>query len=564
MALILSNISKSYGALQILKDISLTIPNDGRIGLVGANGVGKSTLLKIIIGELEADSGTVWLDLHTKLGYLAQVLHTVEGKTIRDLLAESQAALHEIESQLRALEIQMADKNTPNLAEVLAQYGDLTEQFERKGGYDSELRTQLISNGLRIDHLPQERLITTLSGGERTRVGLAMLLLSNPDLLLLDEPTNHLDFQSLAWLEDYLTSYKGAVLIVSHDRQFLNRTVKAIIDIDEHSREAKRYTGNYDSYRATKQIERTNWVAEYENQQEELKELRKALKGKARQVTNYRPPSDNDKMGYDFHTGRIEGVMSRNIRNIEERLRRIEDDPVPRPPELMQISPDFSPDTLNNPIPITLSNVSKSYDGKQILRDVSFSLSAADRVVIVAPNGTGKSTLLKLVAGVEKPDSGEVIRAGSAQIGYLDQEGDHFSPSHTLFEAYMTKRSVGGVMPPDWRDGSRSAEEVAKAELFRFGLFRYDDLLKPISALSSGQKRKLQLACLIAARSNVLLLDEPTNHLSFDVVEAFEDALRNFNGAILAVSHDRRFIERFQTEMRGFVWVVRDGQLIQH
>jgi len=545
----LQGISKTYGANLILKDVSLTAAAGQRIGLVGANGAGKSTLLKIAANVIESDAGTIALDPDESLGYLPQIMTGIEHKTLDSMIRDSLAELRQIEARMRTLEMVMAVP-AGDVSGTLDEYGELADQFERRGGYDLDHRIDLVIEGLGIAHLPRDQQMITLSGGEKTRAALAALLLSQPDVLLLDEPTNHLDAAALEWLEGYLAEYPGAALIVSHDREFLNRTVNVIIEIDEFSHESKRYTGDYDAYRRTKTLERAAWEETYWAEQDEIKMLRRAMKTTARQIGHNRPIKDGNKMAYDAAGARVEQQVSRNIRNVEERLRRIQENPTPHPPEPLTIRTAFDPHALNNHIPLVVSNVTKRYGDRVILDGVNFTLSHGERAVIVAPNGAGKSTLARIITGDEHADHGEVITAGSAAIGYLDQEGDSILTDLTVLETYRTFPHVS------------SDEEIAKAELMRFGLFTYPDLLKRVSDLSAGQRRKLQLARLIAARANLLILDEPTNHLSFDALEAFESALDAFDGAILAVSHDRRFIERIRLHPHGQVWKLEQGKLV--
>jgi len=387
--------------------------------------------------------------------------------------------------------------------------------------------------------------VASLSGGEKARVGLAALLLQAPDLLLLDEPTNHLDFAALEWLEMFLQGFSGALLVVSHDRVFLNCTVQAIVEIDETSRAATLYGGNYDFFAQEKALARTRWVEGYAEQQEEIRDLRRFIQSKARQVGHNRP-GDGDKLAYNYRGGRVEATIGRNLRAAEERLRRIEADPVPKPPPPLRINPAFDPARLVNKTPISLSQVSVVFGERHVLDDVTVALGVQERIVIVGPNGAGKSTLLKVLAGRLKPDAGDVTTAASTVIGYLDQEQESLPATGTLYEAYAAGRTG------DW--------EERKVELMSYHLFVFADLLKPVATLSIGQKRKLQLALLMAAHANVLLLDEPTNHISLDVLEEFEAALLEFRGAIIAVSHDRRFIERFADQ----VWELRAGRLVRH
>ncbi|GIK75952.1 MAG: glycosyl transferase family 1 [Chloroflexota bacterium] len=541
--LTLTHLSKAYGDNQVLANVTLTMHRGDKWGLVGANGVGKSTLIKIIVGEVEPDAGAIEIAAGVEIGYLPQVLAATESMTLEAMIARSQERVHAIEQQLRVTEALMAQGG--DVAEALARYGQLGEEFERLGGYDLAHRTASVLAGLGVGEIAGDRTVASLSGGEKARVGLAALLLQAPDLLLLDEPTNHLDFAALTWLEGFLQSFDGALLVVSHDRTFLNRTVRAIVEIDEHSREAKLYAGNYDFFAHEKILARTRWVEEYDEQQEEIRELRRFIHSKARQVGHNRP-GGGDKLAYNYKGGRVEATIGRNLRAAEERLRRIEANPIPKPPQPLRINPDFDPARLVNKTPIALSQVSVAYDDHRILDAVTVTLGAQDRIVVVGPNGAGKSTLLKVMAGRLAPDEGDVTVAASAAIGYLDQEQESLPADGTLYEAYAAGR-IG-----EW-------EEI-KGELMGYHLFTFPDLLKPVTKLSVGQKRKLQLALLMAARANVLLLDEPTNHISLDVLEEFEAALLDFRGAIIAISHDRRFIERFADQ----VWEMRDGRLVRY
>ena len=548
MYLSVAQVAKTYGPSQILHDISFILNANERVGLVGANGAGKSTLLRIVAGELEADAGAVSVAPGVTLGYLPQQPPEPAGATLDDLLYEAVGELRQLQARLRELELRLAD---PALAETeleanLAEYGNCQERFERRGGYDLDYRIDIVMQGLRIAHIPRGRRFSTLSGGEKSRLLLASLLLRAPDLLLLDEPTNHLDFASSAWLEGYLAGYAGSCLVISHDRHFLNGAVNRMLEIDEHTHALKEYTGDYDAYMLAKAQERERWQVDYAEQLEEVKELKRAIRVGARNVAPNRPRRDADKAQYDFKAGRVAIAVSRNLRNAEERLKRIEADPLPKPPDLLRISPEFDVDELRSADIIRVEGLSRAFGGAPVLRDVSFTLGPRARVVLVGANGAGKSTLLNIVAALLPADAGSVRVGNGVRLGYLDQDGSAVEPRQTLLESY--------------RKGLIGYEDEFVRDLFRYGLFTLDDLSKQVGQLSAGQRRKLQLARLIATRANVLLLDEPTNHLSFDILDAFERALDDFAGPILAVSHDRWFIQRFG----GQVWELREGALIQH
>lgn len=545
MFLLITHVHKRYGTLTVLNEVNLTLSAGERIGLVGANGVGKSTLLKIITGELPADSGSVRVMPHVRVGSLAQDVGALTG-TLGDLIDAALAELRALEAEMRALEEGMSDAAGAELDGLLTRYGEVSDAFERAGGYESDVHIAEVLRGLGVGHLGRERDVTTLSGGERTRVGLALLLLRAPDVLLLDEPTNHLDAAALMWLEETLRVWKGAALIVSHDRAFLNHVVNQIVELDEHTHAVRAYTGDYDTYLAIKRREREQWEADWQAQQTEMKDLYGLIADERRAMSQTKPTRKvgGDKFAKGFFKGRTEVALTRKLDNVKERLERLQADAIAKPPKPLTFRGMFDPRTLESRAPLAATGVSKIYDGQVILCDVHLTLGAGQRAVIVGANGAGKSTLLRILAGCERPDSGDIVRAGSAVIGYLDQHGGQFDPTLTVAQAYGL--GMGGN------------DDALVADLLNWGLFRYDEVRRPVGVLSVGQRRKLQIARLIGGGANVLLLDEPTNHLSFDVLEAFESALRGFTGGILAVTHDRRFLEQFG----GEVWMLRDGRLL--
>lgn len=546
MALLtLDQVSKSFGPSTVLEAVSFHVQPGDRIGVVGANGAGKSTLLKLLTGELEPDSGRIQHQPGSQLGYLPQERAFEDSATIETLVGGAVADLRELEQRLRALEAALAELQGDALAAVLAEYGEALETFEQRGGYDLAHRINAVLTGLRLDYLPRDRRLATLSGGEAVRSMLACLLLQQPDVLLLDEPTNHLDARSADWLEEFLAAYPGAVLAVSHDRRFLNRVVSRIFEVDEHSHRLREHAGTYDAFRAAKAAELMRWQADYERQQEEIRELQRIVKSRGRDVSHRRAPTDNDKFAKHFFRERVDQAVARTMRNAEERLQRLEAAPIPRPPRPLHVNPDLDPAQLRSDRAVSVLGLRKAFGERVVLADVTFELGSRARVVVTGENGAGKSTLLDIIAGRLQPDAGEVRLGSAVRLGYLDQAAARLAPGRTLLETYL--------------EGLAGHRDELLNDLFHYGLFRAADLTKQVAQLSLGARRKLQLARLIAHRANVLLLDEPTNQLSLDLVEALETALQEFPGAILAVSHDRWFVERFG----GEVWELRAGRLLQ-
>ncbi len=547
MLFAIRNLSKFYGTVTVLNHISCVVNEKDRVGLVGSNGVGKSTLLRILMGQEEADTGTITYAPSVEVGYLSQTTPDFYGRTIQDLILESLGNLRLIEERMHTLEMAMATANEEQLPDLLEEYNTISTRFQDRGGYDIDYRIDTIMEGLRLTYLPRTQEMSTLSGGEKERVGLATLLLRSPDLLLLDEPTNHLDIASLEWLETYLHSYSGAALVVSHDRQFLNRAVTSILEIDEYEHHLKKYEGNYDAYVATRAAERLKWEEDYERQQEEIKELRKRIKDTARNVGHSsRASRDNDKYAIFFFEQQRQQAVSRNVRAAEEQLKRIEASPLPKPPELLRVSPRFNTDEMQSQEVIRLVHVSKSFGERCILKDVDMHIGSKARILLTGPNGAGKTTLFKLMMRDEKPDEGSVSIVSGATIGYLPQEPELPDLSKTVIETY--------------RIGQIGYEGEFIGRLLGSGLFRLEDMHKQVGQLSVGQRRKLEIARLIAERPTVLLLDEPTNYVSLDVLEGFEAAVLAFPGPVIIISHDRWFSERFGGEQ----WELREGTLQKH
>ncbi|EFH89318.1 ribosomal protection-like ABC-F family protein [Ktedonobacter racemifer] len=546
MLLTIRNLTKTYGAITVLSEISCVVNAGDRVGIVGANGAGKSTLLRILTGSEEADEGSFAYAPSVEVGYLPQTTPPFYGRSIQDLILEAVGNLRQLEARMHELEEVMSTAIQEQLTSLLEEYALVSTRFQDSGGYEIDYKIESILEGLRLSYLPRTQEVETLSGGEKARVGLATLLLRSPDIILLDEPTNHLDFASMEWLENYLSSYHGAALIVSHDRQFLNRAVNAIFEIDDNSHHLKAYTGNYDAYVAAREVERKQWEEDYLRQQEEIKELRKRIKEKGRHIGHSnRAPRDNDKFAKHFFGQRVDSAVARDIHETEERLKRIEADPIPKPPELLSVTSYFRTESIQSQIVVQMSDVRKGFGERQVFEHVHLNLAPQSRIMLTGPNGAGKTTLLRLLLGEEQPDGGTISLAPGARVGYLPQDPALPDLEKTVIETY--------------RYGQIGYEGEFMGRLIGYGLFRLEDMQKRVRQLSIGQRRKLEIASLMARNPNVLLLDEPTNYISLDVLEAFEQAVLHFPGPVIAISHDRWFIQRFG----GEVWELQEGQLVK-
>ncbi len=495
-------IAKSYGPHRILDGVSFLANAGDRISIVGANGAGKSTLLRILAGQESPDAGAVITAPGAQLGYLAQTPPAFVGQTTGDLLAAATVPLRALEARMRALEAAMATAGPDELPALLNDYGAVSTRFQDHGGYELDATIETILAGLRLTYLPRMRAVASLSGGEKARLGLAQLLLQQPDILLLDEPTNHLDFASLAWLEGYLSRKRGAVILVSHDRAFLNATVGAILELDDVTRKLTPYPGDYDAYAAAKAAARARWEEEYAREQEEIVSLRKRIRESARLVGHnkpFTPGGKRDKMAYDAAGERVAATISRNVRAAAEQLARIEADPIPKPPKPFHFSGRFAAESIHSREILSADRIAKTYGDRRLFADLSFILTPGARIFLAGPNGAGKTTLLRLLLGLESPDAGAIRRSPAARTGYLAQESPPAAPGATLLATY--------------REGLVGYDDAFIAGLIGYGFFRLEDMAKPVVALSAGQRRKLELARLIAARPNVLLLDEPTNYI---------------------------------------------------
>ncbi|MEU0651012.1 ribosomal protection-like ABC-F family protein [Streptomyces albogriseolus] len=518
------SVSKSYNGRLVLDAVSCTLAAGERTGIIGENGSGKSTLLRLLAGAERPDSGEVTVRADGGVGYLPQDGTLPARHTVQQAVDEALSDLRAMQARMRDLEAVMADDTGDN-AQVLAEYGDLLTAFELRGGYEADARVERALHGLGLAHLPRTRAIGDLSGGEQVRLRLAALLAASPEVLLLDEPTNHLDDQALAWLEDHLRTRPGTTVAVSHDRTFLDRVATTLLEVDADRRTVTRYGNGYTGYLAEKAAARRRWEQEYARWEAEVAAQREAAAVTARRVAPGRAMKDGNKMAYDRAAGRVQQSVAGRIRNAEERLRRLLADPVPTPPEPLSFTLTLSKgDRLQGTV---LEATGVAVTGR--LAPTDLTVKAGERLLITGPNGTGKSTLLTVLAGHLTPDTGQVTRRG--RIGHLPQEPAPGRPGETVLQAFA--RGLPGH--PDEHTET----------LLALGLFTPDRLTTRVTDLSTGQRQRLSLARLLSRPSDVLLLDEPTNHLSPSLIEDLEQALADYPGTILLVSHDRRLRTRW-------------------
>ncbi len=520
--LAVQDIQKSFGTHEVLKSVSFTLQEQERMGLVGVNGSGKSTLMKIIAGIETADGGTVSIQKGLRIGYLAQQGEFREGETVRETLESVFEPLVQMEAEMRDLEQKMAEQgdDAEALRRLGGRYDALMHEFERRNGYGWRSQVSGVLKGLDLrDHADMP--VNRLSGGERTRLCLGRMLLSEPDLLLLDEPTNHLDLKSIAWLEEYLRAYRGAVLVISHDRYFMDHVCDRMAELLMGNLET--YTGNYTEY-----LEKRTEVYEIRMKAWELQQ--KEIARQEAVIAMYRR----------FN-------REKSIRLAESREKRLEKmERLERPQEEGSVHFRFEARRRTGDDVLQTDRLKKSYGDRVLFSDLDIHVKAGDRIALIGDNGTGKSTLLKCLTGEEKPDAG-VIRWGTGvDIGYYDQHQAGLHENKTVLDEV-------------WDRFPRMEQYEVRGALGMF-LFTGDDVFAPVSTLSGGEKGRVALTELMLRKDNVLLLDEPTNHLDMDSREVLENALADFPGTIIAVSHDRYFINRFAEK----VCVLEDGTLKEY
>ena len=501
------HIAKSFGVNAVLRDVSLTVQQGDRIGLVGVNGCGKSTLMRILAGLDAQDGGEISLVRGLRVGYLAQQNMVTSGETVWNELQKVYEQVFAMEKKLRELEDEMAHAHTDaqRFAQLSADYDRLTQRFEEADGYSWKSMVSGVLNGLGFKPAQYDQCVDSLSGGEQTRLCLARLLLQKPDLLLLDEPTNHLDMETLQWLENYLATYRGSVLVISHDRYFLDHVCTGIVEILMGSSE--QYNGNYTRYIAQRQERFESRMRAYEIQQKEI-ERQQAI------IARYRM------------FNREKSIRAAESR--EKALDRMEK--LEKPVDERAIRFSFEARRRTGEDVLQLTEISKSFGEKHLFHDLTLRVRAGDRVALIGPNGVGKSTLIKIIVGEEQPDTGFIRYGSNVDIGYYDQ---HQSTLHA------DKTALDEI----WDRFPQMEQSNVRGALGMF-LFTGDDVFKPIHTLSGGEKGRVALTALMLRKDNLLLLDEPTNHLDMDSREVLEDALTDFGGTIITVSHDRYFINR--------------------
>ena len=499
----------------LLEDLSFDIQEGERVAILGRNGCGKTTLFKILTGEMDYDGGEVYVNPNKKLGLISQIPHFPAGYTVEDVLRSAFTELTSAKRKMEALEQAMTQGAT---AEQLREYDALVNRFQSGGGYEMDVDVDKICNGLGITAAQRPQEFDSLSGGEKTRINLARLLLEKTDILLLDEPTNHLDLNSVEWLESYIKSFKGTVLIISHDRYFIDQVAQRVIEItDGH---AEFYTGNYSFYMEEKQARFDLQLKQYEQEQAKLKQL-----------------------GYTVERMKGWGINNRTLyrraMSIQHRMERIQKTQRPKTEKTMKASfgeKDFSGDVV-----FKMKNVSKSYGDRVLFSDVNLNVEGGERIALLGDNGTGKSTFLKCLLGEE--DCGGRIQFGpTVKWGYLPQIIRFDHPERSLYDTMLYEKNL--------------TPQMARDRLGAF-LFQGEDVFKTVGTLSGGEQSRLRLCMLMDEKINLLILDEPTNHLDIASREWVEAAIEEFEGVLLFVSHDRYFIEKFAER----IWLLENGAI---
>ena len=505
-----NNITKAYAADNILEGVTFSIEEGEKVGVVGLNGSGKSTLFNILAGETTKDKGDIYIQKGLKIGYLKQHTNIQSDNTVFEECVEVLNDIVEMEKRMRNLEIEIGLEGkkgtTERLNKLMEEYSNLTEEFTKKNGYGFKSEIKGILKGLGFDDKDMDKPVNKLSGGQKARLSLAKLLLEKPDVLLLDEPTNHLDIDGIGWLEKYLLEYKGAALIISHDRYFLDNVVSRIFHLEDLN--IKIYNGNYTEYMEKRKKELEILKKGYENQKKEIERQEEII----RRFMSY--------------------GGSRYVRQAKSRQKMLDKmKKIDKPPaDNKKVKIRFEPKVESGREVLTLENIEKTFDDFTLLKDISFNIYRGEKVGLIGPNGIGKTTLFRMILGDIKPTDGQILLGHRANIGYFDQEQRKLNLEKT-------------VMDEIWDENPDLDYYQIRTILSQF-LFIGDDIFKEVKELSGGERSRLALLKLMMSRSNFLLMDEPTNHLDIDSKEVLEDALQNYDGTLLVISHDRYFLNK--------------------
>ena len=513
-----SNLVKEFEVgHKILDGLTFQVDTGERVGLLGPNGCGKTTLLRILTGVMDYDEGDVVIAPGKRMGLISQIPVYPAGYTVEDVLATAFEPLREMEREMAALAEQMGEGSDPAL---LARYDKLTAAFEAAGGYETDTKTNKVCNGLTIPQSMREQLFDKLSGGEKTRVNLARLILEDTDILLLDEPTNHLDLRATEWLEEYLDKFKGTVLTVSHDRYFLDKVVNRIVEIQ--SGKAEFYSGNYSFYVVEKERRYEEKLRQYEKEQAKIEQLEKAA----------------EQMRIWAYSG-MDKTFKR-VKSMEKRIERMRTTDRPTKERKMEVR--FGEREFRGDEVLTIKGLTKSFGDRTLFSNLGLEVVGGERIALLGDNGSGKTTLLKILLGEEEPDAGKVRMGPTVKVGYLPQHVHFDHPERNLVDTLIYEQDC--------------TAQTARNRLAAFK-FRGEDVFKPVSALSGGEQSRLRLCMLMDEKINLLILDEPTNHLDIQSREWIEEAVEEYEGNLLFVSHDRYFIDRFASR----IWMLEDGHI---
>ena len=513
-----SNLVKEFEVgHKILDGLTFQVDTGERVGLLGPNGCGKTTLLRILTGVMDYDEGDVVIAPGKRMGLISQIPVYPAGYTVEDVLATAFEPLREMEREMAALAEQMGEGTDPAL---LARYDKLTAAFEAAGGYETDTKTNKVCNGLTIPQSMREQLFDKLSGGEKTRVNLARLILEDTDILLLDEPTNHLDLRATEWLEEYLDKFKGTVLTVSHDRYFLDKVVNRIVEIQ--GGKAEFYSGNYSFYVVEKERRYEEKLRQYEKEQAKIEQLEKAA----------------EQMRIWAYSG-MDKTFKR-VKSMEKRIERMRTTDRPTKERKMEVR--FGEREFRGDEVLTIKGLTKSFGDRTLFSNLGLEVAGGERIALLGDNGSGKTTLLKILLGEEEPDAGKVRMGPTVKVGYLPQHVHFDHPERNLVDTLIYEQDC--------------TAQTARNRLAAFK-FRGEDVFKPVSALSGGEQSRLRLCMLMDEKINLLILDEPTNHLDIQSREWIEEAVEEYEGNLLFVSHDRYFIDRFASS----IWMLEDGHI---